>query len=446
MSAVMLSPLPTSPAPTPTPAPGGGEKAPASYSFASVLGGMHGRQSGGAKTETPVSVPGAPDSSTEASSPSSLSSLLNSASTKTILGAGGLDLGTRKASLAADSADPSSIEAALAALGYGAQAAITKGSAPSAGAATLPAGSPPSSPSALPAPLAATPDAAAWDLTGAVPLKSLLSADPSLGLQSLQPKTHLAVADATPVRASGAGPRARAAPNAAAASDSAASSLDVLATGGGGASGHPGFADSSASREVKEVKPDDAVLVGGDVATPVLADASVDPGTNAIGPISLTQLPDVVADQANVLSSATAASPAATAAMAPQAVKELEIALDPADLGAVSLKLRLANGKLSVIIGVSSGTTLSAIENEREAIAEKLGSSGHPLEDLIIRAQSAPSSNFEGQDASDLDDRSSSNAGSREKSAGDGGASARGREGSLGGSATPRGALGDLLV
>jgi len=132
--------------------------------------------------------------------------------------------------------------------------------------------------------------------------------------------------------------------------------------------------------------------------------------------------------------------------MAPQAVKELEIALDPADLGAVSLKLRLANGKLSVIIGVSSGTTLSAIENEREAIAEKLGSSGHPLEDLIIRAQSAPSSNFKGQDASDLDDRSSSNAGSREKSAGDGGASARGREGSLGGSATPRGALGDLLV
>ena len=109
MSAVMLSPLPTSPAPTPTPAPGGGEKAPASYSFASILGGMRGHETSGAKTEAPVSAPGAPDSPTEASSPSSLSSLLDSASTKTILGARGLDLGTRKASLAADSADPSSI-------------------------------------------------------------------------------------------------------------------------------------------------------------------------------------------------------------------------------------------------------------------------------------------------------------------------------------------------
>jgi chemotaxis protein MotD len=65
-------------------------------------------------------------------------------------------------------------------------------------------------------------------------------------------------------------------------------------------------------------------------------------------------------------------------------VKELEISLDPANLGAVSVKMRLANGKLSIVIGVSNSSTLAAIENERGAIAARLGSTEHPLENLVI--------------------------------------------------------------
>jgi flagellar hook-length control protein FliK len=65
-------------------------------------------------------------------------------------------------------------------------------------------------------------------------------------------------------------------------------------------------------------------------------------------------------------------------------VKELEISLDPANLGAVSVKMRLANGKLSIVIGVSNSSTLAAIENERGAIAARLGSSEQPLENLAI--------------------------------------------------------------
>jgi flagellar hook-length control protein FliK len=131
-------------------------------------------------------------------------------------------------------------------------------------------------------------------------------------------------------------------------------------------------------------------------------------------------------------------------------VKELAIELDPADLGAVSLKMRLTNGKLSVVIGVSNSSTLAAIENERGAIALKLGANQQPLQDLIIRSQSVPTSQAEGQDATDLKDRNPSNSDSASQQGDNNGGSQTSRKGSSPPGASPSvlsgRALGDLLV
>jgi flagellar hook-length control protein FliK len=283
-----------------------------------------------------------------------------------------------------------------------------------------------------------------------------LAADPSLGLQSLQSRTHLAMTGAIRIRTSGAEPRATtstgsrsvstptqspsAMPNAASDGDpperapapSANSPVDARA-GGSKAPNSPGI---------------------------MVAGAGADPGSSAPAPIPLGRLADFVAEQAGSLTvqnPSTTNSPSSSAT-APQAVKELEISLDPANLGAVSVKMRLANGKLSVVIGASSSTTLAAIENERDAISARLGSTQQPLESLVIRFQEVPneaSQDFAqtssgGNDASDQ--TNSGQAGSNRDSSGAqrGGGFARGRsDPSPGGGSAGSGAgggTGALLV
>ena len=90
------------------------------------------------------------------------------------------------------------------------------------------------------------------------------------------------------------------------------------------------------------------------------------------------------------------------------AVKELEITLNPQDLGSISVKLRLSNGKLSVVIGVSNAKTLSSLEGDRQQIVDRLTASAPSLQGLTLQAQGAGDSganaNSSGgqQDASDL--------------------------------------------
>ncbi len=93
------------------------------------------------------------------------------------------------------------------------------------------------------------------------------------------------------------------------------------------------------------------------------------------GPIAVSQLAERLASagerhgaRRRLVQPASAAG-AGTA----QAVKELQIDLDPADLGAVSVTMRLAEGKLSIVMEVATPSTLKAIEGERDAIADRLG-------------------------------------------------------------------------
>ena len=82
----------------------------------------------------------------------------------------------------------------------------------------------------------------------------------------------------------------------------------------------------------------------GPSASPALANPGVNPLATSIGPIACDQLPESLATQASALTSQTTTSsnsaPAASVGSA-QVVKELRIELDPADLGAVSVKMRL---------------------------------------------------------------------------------------------------------
>jgi flagellar hook-length control protein FliK len=258
-----------------------------------------------------------------------------------------------------------------------------------------------------------------------------LTADPSLGLQSLQSRTHLAMANALPVRTSGTERRATASASAPAISTAASSPTWAATTA------QPG--DREFAREHAAPAPISPVEVDATGSTAPISTASslgvvgpgVDPSSSGLASIPLSSLADFVADQASSLTSPTSPSAPTPSAPAPQAVKELEISLDPANLGALSVKMRLANGKLSIAIGVSSSSTLAAIESERDAIIARLGSTQHPLENLVITsrepsnessqdlAQTAPG----GNDASDPGNprQAKSNDSSSGASRGDGG-------------------------
>ena len=74
--------------------------------------------------------------------------------------------------------------------------------------------------------------------------------------------------------------------------------------------------------------------------------------------------------------SALAASPAA----AGPPVREIDVDLSPGGLEDVSMTMRLAGDKLSVVIRAASSQTLSSIEGARDAIADRMAAIGQPLE------------------------------------------------------------------
>ena len=258
-----------------------------------------------------------------------------------------------------------------------------------------------------------------------------LTADPSLGLQSLQSRTHLAMTNALPVRTSGSERRATASASAPAISTAASSPTWAATTA------QPG--DGESAREHAAPAPISPVEADATGSTAPISTASslgvvgpgVDPSSSGLASIPLSSLADFVADQASSLTSPSSPSAPTPSAPAPQAVKELEISLDPANLGALSVKMRLANGKLSIAIGVSSSSTLAAIESERDAIIARLGSTEHPLENLVIMSREPSNESSQdlaqtasgGNDASDPGNprQAKSNDSSSGASRGDGG-------------------------
>jgi hypothetical protein len=80
-----------------------------------------------------------------------------------------------------------------------------------------------------------------------------------------------------------------------------------------------------------------------------------------------------------------AQAPATSTAPSAAPVREIDVDLSPGGLEDVSMTMRLAGDKLSLVIRAGSSQTTGAIEGARDAIAERLAAIGQPLGSLIIQ-------------------------------------------------------------
>jgi len=94
---------------------------------------------------------------------------------------------------------------------------------------------------------------------------------------------------------------------------------------------------------------------------------------------------------------ATATSPAPS--MAP--VREIDVDLSPGGLEDVSMTMRLAGDKLSLVIRAGSSQTTGAIEGARDAIGERLAAIGQPLGSLIIQQTGSTTDATNARDSGD---------------------------------------------
>jgi hypothetical protein len=78
-------------------------------------------------------------------------------------------------------------------------------------------------------------------------------------------------------------------------------------------------------------------------------------------------------------------APAAGLPPSAQPVKEIDVDLSPGGLEDVSMTMRLAGEKLSVVIRAGSSQTLNSIEGARDAIADRLAAIGQPVDSLVVK-------------------------------------------------------------
>jgi hypothetical protein len=80
---------------------------------------------------------------------------------------------------------------------------------------------------------------------------------------------------------------------------------------------------------------------------------------------------------------------AAGAAPSTPPIREIDVDLSPGGLEDVSMTMRLAGDKLSVVIRAASSQTLNSIEGARDAIADRMAAIGQPLDSLIFKQTGA---------------------------------------------------------
>jgi chemotaxis protein MotD len=191
----------------------------------------------------------------------------------------------------------------------------------------------------------------------------------------------------------------------------AATSPGGSTTGSGGdSSGHPMGHDGAKGGGAAKIGPSpnldnaSAADANNSAATPIAArvDAAILFGSGApMTPIG--QLADLIGSAASGMDAgggqdASAAVKAAGGAsatnMAP--IKELDVQLSPANLGSLSIQMRLSNGALNITIKADKSDTVKLIDNERSSISDKLKSLNFSVESLTIKASDVASSNSAG--------------------------------------------------
>jgi hypothetical protein len=113
---------------------------------------------------------------------------------------------------------------------------------------------------------------------------------------------------------------------------------------------------------------------GLDASTAGAADADIAPRASALGPGPASSAPPV---------------------------KEIDVDLSPGGLEDVSMTMRLAGDRLSVVIRAASSQTLASIEGARDAIADRMAAIGQPLDSFIVKQAGVnPDGNANGNTAS----------------------------------------------
>ena len=95
-------------------------------------------------------------------------------------------------------------------------------------------------------------------------------------------------------------------------------------------------------------------------------------------------------------------------------IREIDVDLSPGGLEDVSMTMRLAGDKLSVVIRAASSQTLGSIEGARDAIADRMAAIGQPLDSLIVKQTGVNTDGNANGNASSADGGS---AGGEERSA-----------------------------
>jgi hypothetical protein len=236
-------------------------------------------------------------------------------------------------------------------------------------------------------------EAAVPSARAAMPKPSLATAPSPVASPSTPPETNASRADRTPAAGSGAVPISAGRARGERQSDPAATVARV--------------ADKPASRP--EASPSrDGSGSDGFAGLPANGGANAPQSSPAPTIASVTQqLTAAFADpQSRLADAATGAPrpaqpPGASPAPAAPPVREIDVDLSPGGLEDVSMTMRLANDKLSLVIRAGSSETTGAIEGARDAITERLAAIGQALGSLIIQQTGSTTDATNAKDSGD---------------------------------------------
>ncbi len=201
---------------------------------------------------------------------------------------------------------------------------------------------------------------------------------------------------------------------------------EVAASLSPGRSASPAVASAKTEPDKADANPSDSAPTG-QLATPGAVFGA--PPSASVAPAP-SFAPSEARGAVEVTSRASAPAPAQAAPAAP--VKEIDVDLSPSGLENISMTMRLAGEKLTVVIRAASSQTAGSIEGVRDAISDRLAAIGQPLDSLIIRQTgvngdaNANGNGASADDGSTGGGRQSKQGGSEQWSSGDANSSRRG--------------------
>jgi hypothetical protein len=112
----------------------------------------------------------------------------------------------------------------------------------------------------------------------------------------------------------------------------------------------------------------------------------------AVASVPVEAVLDELAVQARSLALSTAANAQGSTAapVRDTAVKEIELALQPDELGSVNVTIRLSGGALSIVIEAVNASAVKELDSKKQAIADRLTSDGQAVASVLVRQATAP--------------------------------------------------------